>query len=427
MSASILTNTSAMVALQTLRSTNSTLEKVQSQISTGKAIATAKDNASVFAISKVMESDVAGFKAVSDSLSLGASTLSVASNGAQQIGSILEEMKAKIVAANEDNVDRQKIQNEIVSLRDQISGIVSSAQFNGLNMLDGSITSGTVSFLASLNRAADGSVSTSSISVATQNLSIAAGTDVSTSAVTQTDGGTVGVIDAADGDPLSASDQISIGGFVFLDASGGTTGATALARDAGGVDTSVAGGLVEGDEVSLSIGSITGKYTVQVGDNTAAVVAGLKNALIQSGVNESDFTLDINTTAGVLEVTNTTNAAASFSFGATRGTGGLAGLNSVDVTTDAGAASALTDIEGFIQTAVDAQAALGTGEKRVEIQNDFVSTLVDSFKAGIGSLVDADLEEASARLQALQVQQQLGIQALSIANQAPQNILALFR
>ena len=66
-------------------------------------------------------------------------------------------------------------------------------------------------------------------------------------------------------------------------------------------------------------------------------------------------------------------------------------------------------------------------EKRLDIQNEFTNKLIDSFKAGIGALVDADLEEASARLQALQVQQQLGIQALSIANQAPQNILALFR
>jgi flagellin len=53
--------------------------------------------------------------------------------------------------------------------------------------------------------------------------------------------------------------------------------------------------------------------------------------------------------------------------------------------------------------------------------------LTDSLKSGIGSLVDADMEAASARLQALQVQQQLGTQALSIANQAPQNILSLFR
>jgi flagellin len=378
----------------------------------------------VFAISKVMESDVAGFKAISDSLSLGSSTVAVASNASRQISEVLKEIKAKIVAANEENVDRQKIQNEIVSLRDQISGIVAAAQFNGLNMLDGSITAGSVSFLASLDRAAGGTVTTSSITVATQNLSISAGLDVSSAAATQTDPGTAGVIDANDG---GTNDSISFGGFVFLDASGGTTGGTALARDAAGVDTSVAGGLVEGDEVSLTIGSITGKYTVQVGDNAEAVVAGLKNALIGAGLDANDFTMDVDTTAGVLQVTNNTNADASFSFASTRGTGGLAGLNSIDVTTTAGAASALTAIETYIQTSVDAEAALGTAEKRIEIQNEFVNSLVDSFKAGIGALVDADLEEASARLQALQVQQQLGIQALSIANQAPQNILALFR
>jgi len=56
-----------------------------------------------------------------------------------------------------------------------------------------------------------------------------------------------------------------------------------------------------------------------------------------------------------------------------------------------------------------------------------VSKLTDSLKAGIGALVDANMEEASAKLQALQVQQQLGVQSLSIANQAPQSVLSLFR
>ena len=103
----------------------------------------------------------------------------------------------------------------------------------------------------------------------------------------------------------------------------------------------------------------------------------------------------------------------------------LAALAGIDVTADP--AQALTDIEALIQTTISTQAALGTAERRVEIQSTFQSTLIDSFKSGIGSLVDADLEEASARLQSLQVQQQLGTQSLSIANQAPQSILSLFR
>ena len=66
-------------------------------------------------------------------------------------------------------------------------------------------------------------------------------------------------------------------------------------------------------------------------------------------------------------------------------------------------------------------------QNRVDIQSKFVGKLTDSLKSGIGSMVDADMEETSARLQALQVQQQLATQSLSIANQAPQNILSLFR
>jgi len=75
---SILTNTSSMVALQTLKGINANLSKTQDEISTGKSVASAKDNAAVFAISKVMEADVKGFKGISDSLSLGESTVAVA-------------------------------------------------------------------------------------------------------------------------------------------------------------------------------------------------------------------------------------------------------------------------------------------------------------------------------------------------------------
>jgi len=179
MAASILTNTSAMVALANLRSTNSSLEQVNSQISTGKKVASAKDSAAVFAISKVMESDVAGFKALNESLSLGQSTVAVASNASASIGELLNEIKGKIVSANEENVDRTKLQDEIVSLRNQITSIVDSAQFNGLNLLNGNNDgAGGFSVLSSLNRASDGSVSTGSISFdpTNSNLSTSSGT-----------------------------------------------------------------------------------------------------------------------------------------------------------------------------------------------------------------------------------------------------------
>jgi flagellin len=102
-------------------------------------------------------------------------------------------------------------------------------------------------------------------------------------------------------------------------------------------------------------------------------------------------------------------------------------LEAIDVTTREGANAALSAIEPMIQNAINAAAHFGSAQGRIDTQQDFVSKIMDGLKSGVGALVDADMEAASARLQALQVQQQLGIQALSIANQTPQNILALFR
>ncbi|MCL4104940.1 UNVERIFIED_CONTAM: hypothetical protein GTU68_018647 [Idotea baltica] len=320
---SILTNTSAMVALQTLRTINTDLQKTQNEISTGKSVATAKDNASIWAISKVMEADVKGFKGISESLSLGESTVAVARQASETVTDLLTDIKGKIVAAQEENVDREKIQTDIKALSDQINTVVNAAQFNGLNLLKGTED---MNVLASLDRASDGSVTARNINVNRQDLSTAAGTYGS-------------------GTSLAAN-------------------ATA----------------------------------------SAAAVAVLK--------------VDNNGTTLAFSVVGAAGGEAS---------GGLFGLGGIDVTTEGGASAALGNVETLIQTAIDGAAQFGSAQGRIETQNEFVNKLMDSLKAGIGTMVDADMEETSARLQALQVQQQLGIQSLSIANQAPQSILSLFR
>src|SRR5262249_26070381 len=93
-----------------------------------------------------------------------------------------------------------------------------------------------------------------------------------------------------------------------------------------------------------------------------------------------------------------------------------------------------TQLDGMLQMVDDAlssmtsaASSLGSISSRIDLQNDFISKLSDSIDRGIGRLVDADMEEESARLSALQVQQQLGIQSLSIANSNAQNILSLFK
>ena len=279
---SIITNNSAMVALQTLKNINSELGKTQNAIATGKDIATAKDGSAIWAISRVMEADVAGFNAVSDSLALGEATIAVASAAAEQVVNVLEDIKELAISANSENVDFGKIQADIEERVAQVASIIGAAQFNGANLLatdvDGNGATG-LTVLSSLDRVGSAAPTASTVTVATVDF----------------------------------------------------------------------------------------EANIDLGTNLTAIT---------------------------------------------------------DATT---AATALGEIETFLQTAIDGAAALGASGKRIEDQSNFVSKLTDAMKSGIGALVDTNMEAASARLQALQTQQQLGVQALSIANQAPQTILQLFR
>jgi len=97
------------------------------------------------------------------------------------------------------------------------------------------------------------------------------------------------------------------------------------------------------------------------------------------------------------------------------------------VATEASASTALVQLNESITNVNASLARLGSMGKQLETHHMFLGKLQDQFVAGIGNLVDADLAVESARLQSLQVKQQLGIQALSIANQQPQSILSLFQ
>ncbi|KFI31279.1 flagellin [Haematobacter massiliensis] len=398
---SILTNSSAMVALQTLKGINSSLAKTQDEISTGKSVASAKDNAAVWAISKTMESDVASFKAVSDGLSQAKSTIAVARTAVESIAEDLTSIKGKIVAAQQ-GTGSAELQKDIEGVIANIKSTISTAQFSGISLLEGT---GSVDYLASLDRSADGSVTPTKISVEKQDLSI--GTYTAKAAFTGSDGAST----AAD------------------------TFATTV--DGGGASTNIVidndtNALAAGDRISVTIGDKTASYTVTADDVASStpadlVAVGLKGAVEALGIEGVSLDYDSGT-PGTLVLTNngTGDLAVSGRF-QNAGSGGLGALDSIDVSTAAGAASALTAIEGLLDTVKTAGATLGSTEGRVEKQANFISKLSDALTQGIGAMVDADMEEASARLQALQVQQQLGIQALSIANSAPQNVLSLFR
>lgn len=522
---SILTNNSSMVALETLRNINKNLSMVQNEISTGKKVNSAKDNAAVWAISTVMSTDVESFKQITDSLNVGSATVGVARTAAEAITAQLQDMKELIVSAQQDlnDSDRATIQTQIDNIRSTISGIVSAAQLNGVNLLQGT---DAMNVLASLDRASDGTVSTTNISVSRNDL----GTSDAVDGAAKEDGdagyvSTEDTIDATDVDKeagdagflaasatgdlvdddvvtltftagaIAAGDVFSftLGGEEFsytaeegdtladvadalradlddaglnLDATGGTNGAdpeaddttivitangavtwdqTTIAatysssdlQDGSDVDVTIAGGdIAAGETFTINVGGTDYTYTAEDGDTVNDVAAGLETLLNDAGID--NLVVDVTDAEDPAEDAATINLAAdggtvaidlSALASAEAGTaaGGLVALGDIDVTSASAAEDALTSIETLLSTAISAASDFGSTQTQIEAQGAFVLSLIDSMTSGIGAMVDADMEAASAKLQAIQVQQQLGVQALAIANSSPQALLALFR
>jgi flagellin len=117
---SIMTNSSAMAALQTLRSINSDMENTQSRISSGYKVASAADNSAYWSIATTMRSDNKALSTVQDALGLGAAKVDVAYTGMNSAIDVVSEIKSKLVAAREPGVDKTKIDKEITELKNQL-------------------------------------------------------------------------------------------------------------------------------------------------------------------------------------------------------------------------------------------------------------------------------------------------------------------
>lgn len=136
---SILTNSSALIALQTLNKINSNLQETQSQVSSGLRIENASDNAAYWAIATTMRSDVKAVAAISDALEMGAAKVDTAYAGITAVVDILAEFKAKLVTATEAGVDKVKVQADLDQLKQAVLDIANSASFNGENWLSSDV------------------------------------------------------------------------------------------------------------------------------------------------------------------------------------------------------------------------------------------------------------------------------------------------
>jgi flagellin len=275
MSFSVNTNNGALVALQYLNTTQAQLTTTQNAINSGMKVASARDDGATYAIAQNQRGSIAGYGAVTDSLSRGSSAIDVALSAGQSISDLLIQLKTKALAAADASLDtasRQAMNQDFVALRDQIATIVKNAIFNGINLVDGS-----------------------------------------------------------------------------------TTQITALAS--------------------------------------------------------SDGTRRITTASQTLKLSGTIVTLKS----------------TATISTQAKASTLIATLQASLTNVNSALAKLSAGAKKFSIQGTFTQKLSDTLTTGLGQLVDANMAQESAMLQSLQVKQQLGVQALAIANQAPQTILSLFR
>lgn len=166
MSMSVNTNVTAMLALQNLNATSRMLDDTQMRINTGLKVNGAEDNAAIYAIAQNMRADVSALNAVSQSVSRAISIIDVSLAAGETISDLLVQMKEKVVAANDPSLDtssRDAYNEDFQAMLEQLQSVVANAEFDGANLLDGSITS--ISILAD----ADASVS---ITLQAENMNV---------------------------------------------------------------------------------------------------------------------------------------------------------------------------------------------------------------------------------------------------------------
>jgi flagellin len=394
---SVNSNYGASIALQSLNQTNKELTSVQNAISTGLKVSSARDNGAVYAIAEGQRARVSSVAAIKDGIDRASSTVDVALAAGKSVGEILQKLKAKAVAAQADDLtadQRTALQTDFASLRQQIDTIANAAQFNGANLAIGNTS------LNVLISDLGGSVAATAEGVQTA----VATTPLSGSALVNDLAGT------SDGDIVTFD----------LTGPGGSTLSVGVELTAG----MTIDGFVEAVNAQAG-GKISASY-----DDTTGQITYL--------INDTAFDDLVVTAGGAAELgdgvaTATVSSAGSNTFSVTGADFSLTGsilssLASTDISTSTAAA---TTASNAIDTAItglnNALATMGSQAAALDIQNEFLSKLSDTIEQGIGNLVDADLAKESARLQSLQIKQQLGAQALSIANQAPSLILSFFR
>ncbi len=337
-------------------------------------------------------------------MGLGAATVDVAFTAMDKAVEVIDDIKAKLTTAKDGTVDKGKIQADIEQLQEQLKTIASSANFSGENWLQQDKSTDTLmkEIVGSFTRDSDGQVEIQNIEVDTGSIVL-----VDTNSNAAANSGLLsqqfGAINFGDDVDL-ANLTISIGGTIdnldvtFEDGSG-----NALSG-------------VEADALEEVVRQHYSNPANQPGGG-GLPVAGDVETLLETGGGLNGAAAQVQTDLTTAANNLSTTSILEFD---------VSGLG--DTIIDKAVLTAVVkQVDTTLQAMTDAATDLGSAKARVDMQKQFASDLSDAIERGVGQLVDADMNEESTRLKALQTQQQLGIQALSIANAGSENILSLFR
>jgi flagellin len=390
---SILTNSSALSALQSLNMTEQNLTITQNQVSSGLAVANASQNAAYWSISQELNSDSGIITASNSALAQSQAIFDTTNSAIQSVLTTINSIQTAITSATNPGADLTDINTTLKSLSGQLLDAVNGASFNGTNLLNGSQTAASLSFVSGFDASATGGA-VSTIAFAPSALSggvTAAATTQTIQQANVTDATFISKLQAMTSNgvatPTYDNNSIVVAGGVV----------TIASLDANGVETSTAYTGIDNTGTAVGAPASATGFTVAT---TITTPAGVPTGLLsQTGTTALAGNYNL-TTLGSGVSTNVTLANASDM------------LSAVDV--------ALSQITNYA-------AVVGATQDRMTAAAALNAALTTNYANGISALVDADMNTASTRLQALQTQQQLGIQSLSIANQDSQNILKLFQ
>lgn len=421
---SVNTNYGAAIALQSLNSTNKELDEVQNRINTGLKVSSAKDNGAVFAIAQGQRARVSALASVKDGLDRVTNVIDAALNAGNAVSDLLNQLKSKAVAAQSSDLSqsqRDAYQTDFNQIRSTINTTVSTALVNGANLVDN--TTATLRVLQS-----DLNTGTGAGSVAT----VSGAAKPSTAVTPSRSDLMINASEAWD----ATNNTLAANDYVVFTQAGNTyavqvTATTTVQQFVDGVNAATGG------RITASYDDATGVLSYQANAAIATAVFTVdvdSNATATGTARRSDFVNGVAaaTTATATDQADTRPSSVMTVSGYDFRVGGTGALNSllalnIGGATTTGATAAVAALDTAISTLNSNLATMGSQSKALDIQSSFLTKLSDTIEKGLSNLVDADLAKESARLQSLQIKQQLGAQALSIANQAPSLLLSFFR